>query len=124
MRGDEINQLTKERLIDVLCVVLLRSCLVSNTEVKRDQLQALTLNAGDNFADQTAGNAVRLDQNKSTFSHGEHHTMTNPAAPEWWCSGVKVATTSAGDLRVLGGQQTALHTLDEVLPQVQNVGPH
>ena len=54
----------------MLGVVLLGSCLVSNPQVEGDELESLALDAGDNFADVAVLDAVRLDQNECTFSHG------------------------------------------------------
>ena len=68
-RGDEVNEFTEERLVLVLCVVLLSGLTVCGAQVHLDQLEALTLNAGDDLSDVAVCNAVWLNQNQCTFSH-------------------------------------------------------
>ena len=68
-RGDEVNEFTEERLVLVLCVVLLCGLAVCGAQVHLDQLEALTLNAGDDLSDVAVCNAVWLNQNQCTFSH-------------------------------------------------------
>lgn len=68
--GDEVHQLTEEWLVSVLCIVFLSSLAVCNAQVKSGEFQAFALDAGDDFTDEAALNAVWLDQNQGTFSHG------------------------------------------------------
>ena len=74
--GDELDEVTEEWLILVLLVVLLRGLAVSNAQVELGQLQALALDAGDDFAYVAVLYAVRLDENQCTFSHAPHCTET------------------------------------------------
>ncbi len=74
--GDELDEVTEEWLILVLLVVLLRGLAVSNAQIELGQLQALTLDAGDDFAYVAVLYAVRLDENQCTFSHAPHCTET------------------------------------------------
>ncbi len=68
--GDEVNELAEEWLVLVLCVVLLSGSLVCNAQIHSNQLEALALDAGNDLADVAVLNAVRLDENECTFSHG------------------------------------------------------
>ena len=74
--GYELDEVTEEWLILVLLVVLLRGLAVSNAQIEFGQLQALTLDAGDDFAYVAVLYAVRLDENQCTFSHAPHCTET------------------------------------------------
>ena len=74
--GDEVDQIAEERLVLVLCVVLLSGLAVSGAQVELDELQALALDAGNDFADVAVCHAVRLDQDQSTFSHGSQSYPT------------------------------------------------
>ena len=74
--GDELDEVIEEWLILVLLVVLFRGLTVSNAQVELSQLQALTLDAGDDFAYVAVLYAVRLDENQCTFSHAPHCTET------------------------------------------------
>ena len=74
--GDELDEVTEEWLILVLLVVLLRGLAVSNAQIEFGQLQALALDAGDDFAYVAVLYAVRLDENQCTFSHVPHCTET------------------------------------------------
>src|SRR5699024_540139 len=77
--GDELDELTEERLVSVLLVVLLCGLAVSDAEVKRGKLEALALDACDDFADVAVGDAVWLDEDESTFSHARRVYRTTPA---------------------------------------------
>ena len=74
--GDELDEVTEEWLVLVLLVVLLRGLAVSNAQIELSQLQALALDAGDDFAYVAVLYAVRLDENQCTFSHAPHCTET------------------------------------------------
>ena len=53
----------------MLGVVFFCCCFVGDAQVHGGELQALALNAGDDLADESAFNAIGLDQNQGTFSH-------------------------------------------------------
>lgn len=117
--GDEVHQLAEERLIGVLFVVLLSGLAVSGAEIQLHQLQALALDAGDDFANVAVLDAVWLDQDECTFSHGCR--FYSPRAPlarsqSPFCAGLNV--------QVLARQQAPLHALLQVIAQVVDVPPH
>jgi hypothetical protein len=53
----------------VLGVVLLGDTPLDVAQLKRGQLQALALDAGDDLTDQATTDAVRLDQDQGALAH-------------------------------------------------------
>src|SRR6202035_447836 len=67
--GDEIDQFAEEGPFRVLGVVRLRGVDLDCAHLKRDYLETLALNSGNDITDDVAANAVRFDQDKGALRH-------------------------------------------------------
>ena len=65
--GDELGEALEERLADVLGVVPLGEGAVDAQRLHAAQHEAAALEAGDDLADETAGDAVGLDHDERAF---------------------------------------------------------
>ena len=88
--GDELDEVAEEWLVLVLLVVLLRGLAVSNAQVELGQLQALALDAGDDFAYVAVLYAVRLDENQSCPTLYRNRTHASRAGVFLWGKSVGV----------------------------------
>src|SRR5204863_2585729 len=77
--GDEVDELTEERLAVVLGVVLLGGVLVERHQLQRGEGQALALEAGDDLAAEAAREGVGLDEDEGAFgSHWARRLAAHP----------------------------------------------
>src|SRR5699024_640818 len=88
-RGDELYELTEEWLIGVLFVVLFSGLTVCGAQIQFDELEALALDACDDLTDVAVSNAVWLNKNECTFSHGRYRRRASNPLQCWgtWISG-------------------------------------
>ena len=63
-RGDEVDELAEERLLLVLCVVLLRQLPVDLDELPRAEREAAPLDAREDLAGEAPLHRVGLDQDQ------------------------------------------------------------
>ena len=81
--GDELYELTEEWLIRVLFVVLFSGLTVCGAQIQFDELEALTLDACDDLTDVAVGNAVWLNKNECTLSHGRYRRRASNPLQCW-----------------------------------------
>ena len=73
-RSDEVHQTRKERTLLMDAVVLLRQLPTWSDLLEPTELDALALEAAEDFAHQTALDAIRLDGDKRAFGgHNKKH---------------------------------------------------
>jgi hypothetical protein len=75
----------KNGLLAVLAVVLLGDLAGQGAQLGGHQAQALGLQAGDDLADQAAGDAVGLDEDKGAIGHGDGTLRGAARQPELTC---------------------------------------
>ena len=77
-RGDELDELSEERLVAVLAVVLLRERTIDRQRADLGDPQALVLGAPEHLTDQSAADAVRLHDEQRRF-HGHPQGSSSSA---------------------------------------------
>src|SRR5665648_566946 len=80
--GHEIQQWLVERLALVLGIVLRQSPAVRSEDRQGHQGVALCLDPAQDFASETTGEAIGLDQDQRTFSLCRHSTQPYPSWPD------------------------------------------